>query len=79
MESEPKLWTQVEPEPNINHFGSVTLVYVLDPDFYLSIGIGFRIRLLLYTISVADPHLLCRSGSRIKKMSIWIRILGGKD
>ena len=32
--------------------------------------------------SVADPHLLlCGSGSRIQKMSIWIRIrnLGGKD
>ena len=27
--------------------------------------------------SVADPHLLlCGSGSRIQKMSIWIRILG---
>ena len=28
----------------------------------------------------ADPHLLlCGSGSGIKKMSIWIRIQGGKD
>ena len=28
--------------------------------------------------SVADPHLLL-CGSRIQKMSIWIRIIGGKD
>ena len=31
-------------------------------------------------ISVVDPHLLlCGSGFGIRKMSIWIRILGGKD
>ena len=39
-----------------------------------------RVLNMLERNSVADPHLLlCGCGSEIKKMSIWIQILGGKD
>ena len=77
-----------------NHFCHSFHVY-MHKTWYFWIAIGypfanwkwhcrwiFRSSVKCYRVldSVADPHLLlCRSGSRIQKMSIWIRILGGKD
>ena len=29
LELEPKLWTKVEPEPEINNFGSATLMKII--------------------------------------------------
>ena len=37
------------------------------------------ILLLLFYLKEILAFDLCGSGSRIQKMSIWIRILGGKD